>query len=97
MSVREQIQSAVQSFRDIAKAESPMEATALAAMLQESAFRELIDGIDKLNSSTTDLVKGSNRLLRLTLVLAALTAVLLICTGALVWLTYELTLPTAGD
>ena len=68
-----------------------MEATALAAARQESAFRELIQGIDRLNSSTTDLVGGGKSLYRLSWVLTALTAVLLICTGVLVWLTYELT------
>ena len=69
----------------IREASSPMEATALAAQLQDSTLREFTDSVSDLKGSVRQLNSGTNCLL-------VLTAVLTVCTVVLVVLTWKLVL-----
>ena len=97
MNDQEEVQEALRTYLHIAKADSQTEATALAAMLQQSSSKELIKKVGTLTSSVGNLVKSSNKLYWLSLALTVLTVVLAFCTGALVWLTYKLVFPTGGN
>ena len=81
-----EVQNLFESFGAIRKAPTTSEALALATVRQEK-------GLNRLNSSITDLVSSSNKLYTLSLVLTWLTGILAFLTLALVGLTYTLTFP----
>ena len=70
---------------DIAQADTTQLAVALSTALQEGSSRKLIQGVDRLNVSVAALAKSTIRLGMATWVLVALTTVLAVLTGVLVW------------
>ena len=77
----------VRQILEIAEADTTQRAVALSTALQEGSSRKLIQGIDQLNNSVTALARSTARLGWATWVLVALTIVLAVLTGVLVWKT----------
>ena len=72
----------------IVKAETTQEALGRLAAFQESSYRKLIQGIGNLNAGVDRLTKSTKRLSVATWFLVGLTVVLAALTGVLVWRTF---------
>ena len=74
----------------IASAKTTKEALALASAIQQDASRDLIQCVEKLQSSVDELRESSDKTNKSTNKLVLLTLVLTACTAVLVYLTWIL-------